>query len=165
VSLLYLMLGLVILQRLAELRVARRNSRRLLAEGAIEHGSGHYPLIVALHAGWLLAMALTIPPDRPADPWLLAAFLLLQPARIWVIASLGRFWTTRVIVLPGAPRVGHGPYRWLAHPNYLIVALEIPLLPLAFAAWPLALAFGLANLALLAHRIRVEERALTAAAG
>ena len=151
---------LVALQRLAEVGYARRNARRLLAAGGVEHGAGHYPLFVALHAGWLVALFVLVPADAPANWGLLGLYGLLQLGRLWVIASLGRRWTTRVIVVPGAPLVTRGPYRFLRHPNYLVVALEIPVLPLAFGAWHIALAFGLANLALLAQRIRVEERAL-----
>ena len=151
---------LVALQRLAELGYARRNARRLLAAGGVEHGAGHYPLFVALHGAWLVALFVLVPAEAPADWGLLGLYGLLQLGRLWVIASLGRRWTTRVIVVPGAPLVTRGPYRFLRHPNYLIVALEIPVLPLAFGAWQIALGFGLANLALLAHRIRVEERAL-----
>ena len=151
---------LVALQRLAEVGHARRNARRLLAAGGVEHGAGHYPLLVALHGAWLAALFALVPAEAPANWGLLGLYGLLQLGRLWVIASLGRRWTTRVIVVPGAPLVTRGPYRFLRHPNYLIVALEIPVLPLAFGAWPIALAFGLANLALLAHRIRVEARAL-----
>ena len=151
---------LVALQRLAELGYARRNARRLLAAGGVEHGAGHYPLFVALHGGWLAALFVLVPAGAPADWGLLGLYGLLQLGRLWVLASLGRRWTTRVIIVPGAPLVTRGPYRFLRHPNYLVVALEIPVLPLAFGAWQIALAFGLANLALLAHRIRVEERAL-----
>ncbi len=151
---------LVALQRLAELGYARRNARRLLAAGGVEHGAGHYPLFVALHGAWLAALFVMVPAEAPADWGLLGLYGLLQLGRLWVIASLGRRWTTRVIVVPGAPLVTRGPYRFLRHPNYLIVALEIPVLPLAFGAWQIALGFGLANLALLAWRIRIEERAL-----
>jgi methyltransferase len=151
---------LVALQRLAELAYGRRNATRLLAAGGIEAGAGHYPLLVALHGGWLAALFALVPAEAPADWGLLGLYGLLQAGRLWVIASLGRRWTTRVIVLPQAPLVKRGPYRFLRHPNYAVVALEIPVLPLAFGAWQIALAFGLANLALLAHRIRVEERAL-----
>jgi len=151
---------LVAVQRLGELAYARRNTKRLLAAGGVEHGAGHYPLIVALHGGWLAALFALVPPDAPPSWWLLGCYGLLQLGRLWIIASLGARWTTRVIALPGAPRVRRGPYGLLRHPNYLVVALEIPLLPLAFGAWQIALGFGLANLALLAHRIRVEERAL-----
>ena len=151
---------LVALQRLAELGYARRNARRLLAAGGVEHGAGHYPLFVALHGAWLAALFVLVPAEAPADWGLLGLYGLLQLGRLWVIASLGGRWTTRVIVVPGAPLVTRGPYRFLRHPNYLVVALEIPVLPLAFGAWQIALGFGLANLALLAQRIRVEERAL-----
>jgi methyltransferase len=151
---------LVALQRLAELILARRNTRRLQAAGGIEHGAGHYPLFVALHGGWLAALFVLVPAEAPAHWGLLGLYGLLQLGRLWVIASLGGRWTTRVIVLPEAPLITRGPYRFVRHPNYLIVALEVPLLPLAFGAWQIALGFGLANLALLAHRIRIEERAL-----
>ncbi len=151
---------LVAVQRLAEVAYAQRNTRRLFAEGATEHGARHYPLIVGLHAAWLAAIFFAVPIDAPVVWTLLGAYLLLQAARVWTIASLGRYWTTRVVTLAHAPLVRRGPYRFMRHPNYAIVALEIPLLPLAFAAWELALGFGAANLLVLAHRIRVEENAL-----
>ncbi len=151
---------LVAAQRLGELAFARRNTKRLMAAGGIEHGAGHYLLIVALHGGWLAALFALVPPDAPPSWGLLGGYGLLQLGRLWIIVSLGARWTTRVIALPGAPRVRRGPYRFLRHPNYLVVALEIPLLPFAFGAWQMALGFGLTNLALLAHRIRVEDRAL-----
>lgn len=151
---------LVAAQRLGELLLARRNTRRLLAEGAREEGAGHYPLFVALHAGWLATLFAVVPADAPADWGLLALFALLQAGRVWVIASLGRFWTTRVVTLPGAPLVRRGPYRWVRHPNYLVVAGELAVLPLAFGEVWAALLFSLLNLPLTAHRIRVEEAAL-----
>lgn len=159
-SLLHAVLAFVVLQRLAELAWARRNTRALLAAGGIEHGADHYLWLVALHAAWIAALALAIPADRPADIRWLALFGLLQLARLWAIASLGRFWTTRVITVPGQPLVRRGPYRWLRHPNYLVVAGEIAVLPLAFGAWENALVFSLANAALLAKRIAVENAAL-----
>lgn len=151
---------LVAAQRLAELVYARRNARRLLAEGGIEHGAGRYPLMVLLHAAWLAALFFLVPPGAGVSWLLIGAYLVLQAARLWVLSSLGRFWTTRVITVPDAPLVRRGPYRWIRHPNYLIVAAEIALLPLAFGAWELALGFSLANAALLADRIRIEEKAL-----
>jgi len=151
---------LVAAQRLAELVVARRNTRRLLSEGAREEGAGHYPLFVLLHAGWLAALFALTPPDAPVNPWLLAVFVLLQAGRVWVIASLGRYWTTRVVTLPGAPLVRRGPYRWVRHPNYLIVAGELAVLPLAFGQVWLAVVVSLLNVPLTLHRIRVEEAAL-----
>ena len=161
-SLFHFVLVLVALARVAELVHARRNTRRLLAEGAVEIGRAHYPLIVGLHLAWFIALLVVIPADAPPRwPWL-ALFLLLQVARLWVLATLGRYWTTRIIHLPTAPLVRRGPYRFLRHPNYLIVELEIMILPLAFGAWLLAIVFGIANAAVLAWRIRIEETALAA---
>lgn len=151
---------LVALQRLAELVYARRNERRLRAFGAIEVGAGHYPLLVLLHAGWLLALLLVVPADAPLSGGWLAVFLLLQLGRLWVIASLGRFWTTRILALPDAPLVRRGPYRLLRHPNYWIVAGEIAILPLAFGAVWVAVVGSLLNAALLLWRVRVEETVL-----
>jgi len=151
---------LVALQRLGELMLAARNTRRLTAEGAREVGAGHYPLFVLLHGGWLASLFVLTPAGAAVNPWLLALFVALQAGRIWVIASLGRFWTTRILTLPGAPLVRRGPYRWVRHPNYLIVAGELAALPLAFGEVGLALAFSLLNVPLTWHRIRVEEAAL-----
>ncbi len=151
---------LVAAQRLAELVLARRNTQRLLAEGAREAGAAHYPLFVALHAGWLAALFLGTPADAPVDGALMALFLALQAGRVWVVASLGRFWTTRVVTLPGAPLVRRGPFRWVRHPNYLVVAGELAVLPLAFGEVWMAVLFSALNLPLTLHRIRVEEAAL-----
>lgn len=151
---------LVALQRLAELAYARHNEARLRAAGGIEVGHRHYPLLVAFHAAWLVALAALIPAEAPLYlPWL-AAFCVLQGLRLWVIASLGPYWTTRIVTVPGAPLRRGGPYRFLRHPNYLVVAAEVPVLPLVFGAWQLALVFGLLHLPLLAWRIRAEEAAL-----
>ena len=152
-------LALVTLQRLAELSLAGRNSRRLLAQGAVEHGAGHYPLVVALHALWLAALWWWAP-GRPVNVLLLTFFLVLQVGRLWVIGTLGERWTTRIIVKPGAPLVRRGPYRFMNHPNYLIVVLEIAVLPLVFGLWQLALVFSLLNAVVLAIRIGEENRAL-----
>ena len=159
-SLFYLVIGLVVLARIAELAAAHRNTRRLLSEGAVELGRAHYPLIIALHAAWFVAMLVIIPArEPPVWPWLIL-FLLLQPLRFWILTSLGRYWTTRIITMPGTPLVRRGPYRFMRHPNYVVVELEIVTLPLAFGAWPLALIFGIANAAILAWRIRIEDDAL-----
>ena len=157
--------GLVALQRLGELVYARRNSRRLLARGGVEVGAGHYPFLVLLHGAWLIALAVAVPRDAPVDVALLAVFLALQGGRLWVMKSLGRYWTTRIITVPGAPVVTSGPYRFLRHPNYWVVAGEIAVLPLVFGAWEIAALFSLANLALLRHRIRIEDQALAARRG
>ena len=159
-SVLWLVLFLVALQRGVELAYARRNERRLLANGGVEAGAGHYPLIVVLHAAWLLAMAVTIPPQTLPNWWLLGVYALLQAARVWVIASLGPYWTTRVVTVPGTTLVRRGPYRFLRHPNYAIVAAEIAVLPLAFGAVAIAVVFTLLNAAILTWRIRVENGAL-----
>jgi methyltransferase len=159
VSPLYVVVALVAAQRLGELVWARRNTRRLRARGGVEYGAPHYPLIVVLHTAWLATMLVAIPADTVPNIALIAVYLLLQPLRYWAIASLGDYWTTRVIVVPGAEPVRHGPYRVLRHPNYAVVTLEIPLLPAAFGAWMIAAVFGVLNVALLAHRIRVEGAA------
>lgn len=157
-----LILAFVTLQRLAELAIARRNTTRLLARGAFEVAPGHYPLIVAVHAGWLLSLWWIAPGREIAWP-LIAVFVLLQAGRLWVLASLGERWTTRIIILPGAPLVTGGPFRFVSHPNYAIVVAEIAVLPLAFGLWQVALIFSLLNAAVLAIRIRAENRALASA--
>jgi methyltransferase len=157
-------LGLVTLQRLAELVLAKRNTDRLRAQGAYEVAAGHYPLIVVLHSLWLVGLwYLAVWRDPvPQVSWAwLAAFLVLQALRVWVIATLGSRWTTRIIVLPGAPLVARGPYRFVAHPNYCIVAAEILVLPLVFGLVWYAIVFSLANAVLLWIRIRAEEAALS----
>lgn len=159
-SVLHLVLALVVLQRLGELGLAARNARRLRARGGVEIDRAGYPLFVVLHAGWLVALALLVPAATPPSWPLLGLFGLLQLGRVWVIASLGGRWTTRLIAVPDVPPVQTGPYRFCRHPNYLIVAGEIAVLPLAFGAGGIALAFSVANLALIARRIRLEDRAL-----
>lgn len=153
------LLAFVVLQRLAEVVLDRRNTRMLMALGAQESGAGHYPVMVALHTAWLIGMALLTAPNPPVRPGWLALFALCQVLRIWCVVSLARYWTTRIVVLPGAAPVTRGPYRYLRHPNYLIVACEVPALPMALSLPWLALVFGLLNLALLGHRIRVENAA------
>ena len=156
----YAVLGLVALERGAELILAHRNTARLLRQGAYEIDRAGYKWLVVLHAGWLVALAATVPATTAPDWPLLALFLLLQAGRAWVIASLGQRWTTRLIALPTAPLVTRGPYRWLRHPNYLIVFGEVAILPLAFDAIALAIGFSLCNGALLLRRIRLEQAAL-----
>src|SRR6185437_5221404 len=154
------LIAVVAVARLAELVYATRNTRALLAQGGVEIGRNHYVMIVLLHALWLASLWIFVPADAAISwPWL-AVFVILQGLRVWVIASLGRFWTTRIVTLPGAPLVRRGPYRFVRHPNYLVVAGEILVLPLVFGAWRIALVFTLLNLAILAWRIRVEEQAL-----
>lgn len=153
------LIGFIAVQRLAELGLAQWNTARLRALGGVEFGADHYPAMVALHACWLLGLWF-YGHDRDVDRMWLAVFVLLQAGRLWVIASLGRRWTTRVIVLPGCAPLVRGPYRWLRHPNYAVVALEIAVVPLALALPVFALGFSAANAVLLAWRISVETRAL-----
>jgi methyltransferase len=155
-----IIIGLVAAERLFELLYAARNTRRLIARGAVEHGTGHYPLIVLLHTAWLVAVFAFAPGDlAPVWAWL-GIYIVLQAARAWVIVSLGSSWTTRIISLPDAPLVRRGPYRFLKHPNYAVVIGEIAVLPLAFREPLVALAFSALNLALVAWRVQVENAVL-----
>ena len=153
------LLAFVTLQRLVELPIARANTARLLRAGAHEVGARHYPLVVAVHALWLAALWL-LAPSRPIHLPFLLLFFLIEAARVWVLRTLGPRWTTRIIVVPGETLVSRGPYRFLHHPNYLVVVGEIAVLPLVFGLWPVALGFSLLNGAVLAVRIRAENRAL-----
>ena len=146
-------LALVTLQRVGELWLSNRNTRRLLAKGAREVGASHYPLIVAVHVLWL-AVLWWLAPGRHIFAFWLVLYGLLEIARIWVLATLGHRWTTRIIILPGAPLIRHGPYRFVNHPNYVVVIAEIA------GLWQIALIFTVLNAAVLAIRIREENRAL-----
>jgi methyltransferase len=161
VSLAAIILALVTLQRLGELVLARHNTRALLARGGIEVGARHYPLIVAVHAAWLAALWI-FGRDQQVDLFALVLFVGLQGLRIWIFATLGGRWTTRIIVLPGEKLVAAGPYRYLAHPNYAVVAGEIAVLPLALHLPAIAVASTILNAIVLAVRIRTETRALAA---
>lgn len=154
------LLALVTAERLGELWLARRNTAALLAQGAVEIAPGHYPVIVALHAAWLAGLWL-LGWSNPVETGWLAAFVGLQGLRVWVLATLGRRWTTRIVVLPDAPLVTTGPYRWTAHPNYLVVVGEIAVLPLCLGLPWYALVFSLANAAVLAVRLKAENAALS----
>lgn len=157
-----LLLAAVTVERLAELWLAHRNTATLLAQGAYEVAPGHYPLIIALHTLWLVGLW-GFGWAAPVHPGWLAVFLALQVPRFWVVATLGRRWTTRIIVLPGAPLVRSGPYRFLMHPNYLVVIGEIAILPLCLGMPGYALFFSVANLAVLAIRVRAENATFPAA--
>ena len=152
--------AVVAAQRLAELVYGQANAARLLEAGGHEVGRGHYPLLVLAHAGWLAALWFLVPAEAAVNWWLIGFYGLLQGLRVWIIASLGRYWTTRIVTLPGAALVRGGPYRYLRHPNYLVVTIEIALLPLAFGAWEIAAWFSALNAMLLAWRLRIENAAL-----
>lgn len=154
-----IILALVTLSRLVELPIAARNTARLRKAGAIEVAPSHYPAIVLLHAAWLAALWWWAP-GRPVNLPLLALFGLVELGRIWVIQTLGRRWTTRIIVVPGETLVTTGPYRFVNHPNYWVVVAEIALLPLVFGLWQVAIVFSLLNAAVLWVRIGAENRAL-----
>jgi len=156
---------LVGLERLAELVVSRRNLRWSLDRGGREYGRGHYPAMVVLHTGLLVGALVEVAvADRPILPVLAGSMLCLvvaaQALRWWCIAALGRQWNTRIVVVPGLPRVTRGPYRWLAHPNYVAVVVEGAALPLVGSAWITALLFTTLNAVLLTVRIRAENAAL-----
>jgi methyltransferase len=160
------LVGVVAVQRGVELAIARRNSRRLLARGGLESGQGHYGWMVLLHGAFLVACPMEVwlwqRPLLPPLAVVMAALLgVATIVRIQAIRALGDRWTTRVIHLPGAEPVVTGPYRWLRHPNYLAVMLEILALPLLHTAAVSAVVFSAANGILLAIRIRTEERALS----
>ena len=152
-------LTLVVAQRLAELFIAHRNTKRLLDNGGVEVSSGHYPLIVAFHAIWIAGLWYLVWGHEVIWPWAFA-YLVLQAARGWIIAALGSRWTTRIIIVPGETLNTSGPYKFFRHPNYMIVAAEIFILPLVFGLWIYAGVMGCINLGLLYWRTREEEAAL-----
>lgn len=161
----YLLVGFVIVQRLLEVAYARSNERLMKQQGAIEAGAGHYKWIVLLHVLFFVSLVVEVEIWEPSygRGWLffLAVFIVAQILRVWALASLGRFWNTKILVLPGATKVKSGPYRWIPHPNYVVVAMEIASLPLIFGAWRTAIVFSIANaLLLLLVRIPAEEKAL-----
>ncbi|MBY5341886.1 hypothetical protein E0H35_34775 [Rhizobium leguminosarum bv. viciae] len=156
------LLAFVTLQRLGELVLARRNMAALLAKGAREVAPEHYPVMVALHASWIIGLWLTAP-GRPVALFWFLVFMGLQVLRLWVLATLKGRWTTRIIVLPGTPLVRSGPYRFLRHPNYAIVVGEIAALPLAFGLPLYAIVFSLLNALILHVRVKAENAALKSA--
>lgn len=162
-SLAVVILGAVSAQRLFELALARRNTRRLLARGGVESGAGHYPVIVALHLAWLAGLW-GLAWDRPVMLGWLAVYLGLEALRAWTMVSLGARWTTRIVTLPGEALVRRGPYRVLAHPNYVVVTGELAVLPLVFGLPTYAAVFTALNAAVLWVRIRAENAALRSAA-
>ena len=154
-----IILAAVTLQRAAELVLSSINTRRLLARGAVEVAAGHYPLIVAVHAAWLISLWV-VGREQPVNVIALLLYLVLQGLRCWVMWSLGSRWTTRIIMVPGSPLVSAGPYRFLSHPNYAVVAGEIAVLPLVLNLPLVAAIFTILNAAVLAIRIHAENRAL-----
>ncbi|MFZ0694198.1 MAG: isoprenylcysteine carboxylmethyltransferase family protein [Alphaproteobacteria bacterium] len=154
--------GFFVLQRLAELVYSRRNLQRLVAQGAMVIDEPVYAWIIAVHAGWLAAMAFLIPAEAFIHFRFLFLYLALLAVRIWVMASLGRYWCTRIVTLPGAPLVKRGPYRFIRHPNYVVVVAEIAVAPLIMGAWKIAVVFSILNAVALWFRIRTEDKVLEA---
>lgn len=154
-----IILLLVTLQRLSELVIAKRNTAGLIAKGAVEHGASHYPVMVLLHASWLAGLWWFGWNTTIIWPFMLL-YIALQAFRIWILASLGSRWTTRIVTVPNETLVAKGPYKYIRHPNYLLVLLEVPLLPLAFGLTWFAVFYGVLNIAMLAWRIRIEDQAL-----
>jgi methyltransferase len=158
------LLGYLTVQRLSELWWAKHNEARLLAAGGIEYGRQHFSLMVLLHVAWLVGLWM-LGFDHALVPSFVALFAVLQIARFWVLATLGRRWTVRVIVVPGEQLRRDGPYRWLHHPNYAVVVGEIAVVPLALGLPIYALVFSVLNAAVLAIRLRAENAALGALDG
>jgi methyltransferase len=153
-------LAAIVLSRLVEINIAEVNTGRLRAQDWREVGARRYPLFVALHVSLLIAIAVTTPLHRrPVWPlvWVLGA---LQILRLWIIASLGPYWTTRLLTRDDIPLRATGPYRLLRHPAYVVVTVEVAVLPLAFGDWIIALVWSALNALLLQHRIRLENAAL-----
>ncbi|QFF99764.1 isoprenylcysteine carboxyl methyltransferase [Psychrobacillus glaciei] len=160
----FIIIFLVIIQRITEVFIAKQNEKKMLAQGAYEVGASHYPYMVTLHVSFFICLiAEVLVFNRgisPLFPLFFLIFLIVQALRIWCLRSLGSFWNTKIIILPGAHVVTKGPYLYLKHPNYVVVCIEIALLPLIFQAYITAICFTLLNLAMLSVRIPLEERAL-----
>ena len=157
---LVVVLVLVALQRSGELLYARRNTRALLALGAREVAPEQHAFFIALHLAWLISLAIFIPYNRVPNWWLIGVFFVLQVLRLWILATLGSYWTTRIITMPNTQLIRRGPYRIMRHPNYAIVVAEVLVLPLAFGSWMIAVVFTILNAMLLTWRIRAEDAAL-----
>lgn len=159
-----IVLTIVIIQRLVELFIAKRNEKWMKRQGAFEAGASHYPYMVAMHVLFFISLIIeVIVLDRELSliwPLFLAIFLLAQVLRVWCLTSLGKYWNTKIVVLPNAKVVRKGPYKWIRHPNYVIVATELIVLPLLFSAYFTAILFTLLNMWMMSVRIPVEEQAL-----
>jgi len=163
-NLFFLIITLIILKRMVELVIAKRNERWMKSQGAMEFGKEHYRWIVLVHGlffiSYILEVLILHKPLSPVWPIVLALLLITQAARVWALKSLGMFWNTKIIVLPNAKVVRKGPYRYIKHPNYAIVAAEFLLIPLLFQAYVTAILFSILNAVILAVRIPAEEKAL-----
>lgn len=159
----YFILVFVIIQRFVELRIAKRNEKIMLEKGAYEVGASHYPFMILLHVGFFISLLMEVLFFKSIlipHFTLLVVFLLLQLLRVWCLVSLGAFWNTKIMILPGANVVKKGPYAYIRHPNYVVVCLEIAVLPLMFGAYVTAVTFTILNGIMLFVRIPIEEKAL-----
>ncbi|WP_017729212.1 isoprenylcysteine carboxyl methyltransferase family protein [Halalkalibacterium ligniniphilum] len=163
-ALFYLFIGIVIAQRMVEVIIAHYNARWIKERGGYEAGREHYKYMVALHFLFFLSLIVEVNiSERIVTPWMLlpfSLFLVAQIGRIWALVSLGRFWNTRIMILPGAELVARGPYRYLRHPNYVIVMIEFLMLPLMFGAFVTMFVFSILNGVMLFVRVKEEEKAL-----
>lgn len=160
----YAMIAVIVMQRLIEVRIAKQNERWMKAQGGVEVGKDHYPWMVALHIAFFISLIIEVTITsvslRLVSIISFGIVLIAQAIRIWALSSLGRYWNTKIIVLPEAPVVEKGPYRFLRHPNYTVVILEIAFIPLMFQAYWTAIVFSILNAWMLSVRIKVEEGAL-----
>tara|TARA_B100000676_G_C17929783_1_gene760216 strand:+ start:174 stop:668 length:495 start_codon:yes stop_codon:yes gene_type:complete len=160
INIYYFIMIFIILQRFAELLYSNYNTKKLLKNGAKEYNSKHYPLFIILHTCWIVSLVLFIDHNDKPKTSLIVLFFILQFLRLWVLLTLGKYWTTRIIYLEGTKLVKKGPYKWLKHPNYIIVFFEILILPLAFNSWIIAIIFTIFNTILLLYRISLENKVL-----
>ena len=156
----YCLILFIISQRLCELIYSNINTKRLLKEGAKEFGRKHYPLFIVLHSTWIISVFIFAPQNKEFNIYFLIIFFIMQIARLWVLISLGKFWTTRIISQVDQPLIKKGPYKYFKHPNYLIVCIEIAVLPLVYNLFNIAIIFTIANLILIFWRVNVENQAL-----
>ena len=150
----------VLLQRGLEELHSARNTARLMQQGAQETGSDFYPVVAVSHLAWIAAIALLVPPEAAVNWWILLVYVALQAARYWIIGSLGRYWTHRIITLETAPIITRGPYRLVRHPNYVVTVMETFLLPLVFGAWQLSVIMSAIWIAVIVYKVRLEDQAL-----
>mgnify|MGYP001445338882 CR=1 FL=1 len=160
INIFYLILIFIVLQRIAELTYSNYNTKRLILEGAKEYYKDHYPLFIILHGTWIISIIFFIPHNTSANIFFLIVFIILQILRVWVIITLGKYWTTRIIRIKNSTLVKKGPYKFIKHPNYLIVFFEILILPLIFSATELSIIFTILNALLLLYRIKLENKAI-----
>jgi len=153
----------LILQRLSELFIAHRNEKWLLSQGAVQYGQEHYPFMIALHTLFIVSIITEyILCGQPSISWIfLVLFLLVLSFKFWALSSLGKYWNTKIYRIPGVYPIKKGPYKFLKHPNYMEVVCEIAIIPLVFHLYYTTILFTVLNAAMLAVRIKVENKVWT----